>query len=247
MKMIRLKGRLYILTICILLSFLSGCSWFGGTQAKPDDSAQDLTYLQKIKRPPLAFFDLAGQMEDLFKPLNKMDFDKAQEEYQKVQVTWEKAKDEAGNIKGIKETDEAFKALGAAITAGKTSESMASMNKFANSLNELLTNYKLSPLSDIVNLATISRNVSWELEDKDFKKSLVRAEELEKTWEQSKVNLEQAGILSEVTKAHDAVSKIKGSVTAENKMSTEGQIKKFNESLGKIRDFYKQKNQSIIP
>lgn len=75
----------------------------------------------------------------------------------------------------------------------------------------------------------------------------MRAEELKKTWEQSKVNLEQAGILGEVTKAHDDVAKIKGSVTAENKMAADGQIKKFNESMTKIRDFYRQKNQSIMP
>lgn len=244
--MVRYKWLIYIVIIYTILSLMSGCSWFT-KQAKPDDNGKDLTYMEKVKRPPLIFFDLAGQIEDLFKPLNKMDFIQAQAEYQKVLTTWEKAKVEAGNIKGVQETDEAIKTLGSAIMAGKSSESLGALNKFTNSLQELLTNYKLSPLSDIVNLATISRNISWELTDQDFKKALVRAEELKKTWEQSKVNLEQAGILGEVTKAHDAVGKIKGSVTAENKMAGDAQIKKFNESLGKIREFYKQKNASLMP
>jgi hypothetical protein len=245
--MIRYKWLVHIAIIYTLLSLISGCSWFNKQAKPPDNTKQDLTYIEKVRRPPLIFFDLESQIEDLFKPLNKMDFARAQEEYQKIRATWEIGKAEAGSIKGVDEADEAIKLLGSAIMAGKATESMSALNKFTNSLQDILTNYKLSPLSDIVNLATISRNISWELTDQDFKKALVRAEELKKTWEQSKVNLEQAGILSEVTKAHDAIGKIKGSVTAENKMASDAQIKKFDESMGKIRDFYKQKNESILP
>jgi hypothetical protein len=242
----------YISILTILCLLISGCSWFN-KQAKPDPLAQpegsdqELSYLEKVKRPPLVFFDLEGQIETLFKPLNKMDFSAAQEEYQKTKTLWEKSKTEAGNIKGVKETDAAFNGLGSAIAAQKGPESLASLNKFTNSLNQLLMNYKLSPLSDIVTLATISRNISWQLEDQDFKKSQVRAEELKKTWESSKVNLEQPGIFGEITKAHDSVGKIKGAVTAENKMAADDQIKKFNESMTKIRNFYREKNASIMP
>lgn len=248
--MMHLKMLIHMVTICLLIALTAGCSWFGAQTKpapQPENNAQDLTYMEKVKRPPLVFFDLAAQLDSLFKPLNKMDFTAAQEEYQKLQTTWEKAKTEAGNIKGVTETDEAAKALGLAIASQKAAESMSVMNKFANSLQDLLMNYKLSPLSDIVNLSTISRNVAWELEDQDFKKAMVRTEELEKTWERSKVNLEQAGILSEVTKAHDDIGKIKGAVTAENKMAARDQLKKFDESMSKIRDFYRQKNQSMMP
>jgi len=241
-----------ILGLYLLICLPAGCSRLGTytqpvPQSKPETGQQELTYLEKVKRPPLVYFDLASELDELFKPLNKMDLTQAQAEYQKTLTLWETAKAETGDIKGIKETDETLKSLGTAIAAGKSQESMAGLNKFSNSLQELLTNYKLSPLSDIVHLATISRNVSWELEDHDFKKAFVRTEELKKTWEQSKTNLEQAGILSEVTKAHESIDKIKGSVTAENKMAADAQVKKFNESLTKIRNFYRQRNQSMLP
>ena len=240
------------LVLYLLICLPAGCSRLGTftqpvPQSKPESGQQELTYAEKVRRPPLVYFDLASELDALFKPLNKMDLPQAQAEYQKILTLWETAKTETGDIKGVKETDEALKSLGTAIAAGKSQESMAGLNKFANNLQELLTNYKLSPLSDIVNLATISRNVSWELEDHDFKKAFVRTEELKKTWEQSKTNLEQAGILSEVTKAHESIEKIKGSVTAENKMAADAQLKKFNESLSKIQNFYRQRNESILP
>ena len=241
-----------IFGLCLLICLPAGCSRLGtftqpAPQSKPETGQQELTYVEKVKRPPSVYFDLASELDELFKPLNKMDLTQAQAEYQKTLTLWETAKAETGDIKGMKETDEALKSLGTAIAAGKSQESMAGLNKFSNNLQELLTNYKLSPLSDMVNLATISRNVSWELEDHDFKKAFVRTEELKKTWEQSRTNLEQAGILSEVTKAHESIDKIKGSVTAENKMAADAQLKKFNESLTKIRDFYRQRNQSMLP
>lgn len=242
----------WVCPFLIIYLLMTGCSQLGSysrtlPQSKPETGNQELTYLEKVRRPPLVFFDLANQIGALFQPLNNMDWPQTQAEYQKTLTIWESAKAAAGNIKGVKESDEAILALGASIAAGKTEESMAGLNKFTNHLQELLTNYKLSPLSDIVNLETISRNISWELENRDFKKAFVRTEELKKTWGQSKTNLEQAGILGEVTKAHETVDRIKGSVTAENKMATEDQLKKFTESLGKIRDFYKQKNESKLP
>lgn len=250
--MVCIKRLSALVIICLLMLQLSGCTWLNSPakpepQVKPGNSEPELTYLEKVKRPPTSFFDLVSQIDNLFKPLNKMDFVQAQEEYQKMLTTWESAKAEAGNIKGIKETDEAIVALGTFIATGKASESMAGLNKFTNHLQELLTNYKLSPLSDIINLSTISHNVSWELENHDYKKAFVRTEELKKTWEQSKTNLEIVGILGEVTKGHEAIAKIKGAVTAENKMSADDQLKKFNENLEKIRDFYRQRNNSILP
>jgi len=236
-----------IMLICLSLS---GCSLFSA-QAKPDQQTksdgQELQYLEKAKRPPPVYFDLEGQIEDLFKALNTLDFAKAQQAYQNVQATWEAAKRESGTMKGVKETDEALTSLGSALSAEKGPESIASLNKFTYSLNQLLMNYKLSPLSDIVNFATISRNVAWAVGESDFKKAKVRSEELKKTWASAKVNLEQPGILGEVTKAHDSVSKIEGSVSAENQMAAEDQLKKFDESLTKIRNFYKNKNTSFMP
>ncbi|HBS58313.1 MAG TPA: hypothetical protein DEA44_03490 [Firmicutes bacterium] len=248
--MSRKKWICFSFVLYLLVCLPAGCSRLGvqpAPQSKPENGQQELTYVEKVKRPPSVYFDLVSALDELFKPLNKMDFTQAQAEYQKALALWETAKTETGTVKGVQETDEALKSLGTAIAAGKSQESMAGLNKFANNLQELLTNYKLSPLSDIVNLAAISRNVSWELADHDFKKAFVRTEELEKTWEQSKTNLEQAGILSEVTKAHESVDKIKGAVTAENKMAADSQLKKFNESLMKIRNFYRQKNQSMMP
>lgn len=238
-----------LMLIWILL--FSGCSWFN-PQAKLEqqtasDEGQELTYMEKVKHPPTVYFDLEAQIEDLFNSLNKLDFAKARAEYQKVQISWETAKAETGNIKGIKEADEALIALGSMLSSEKANESMTSLNKFTGRLGQLLMNYKLSPLADIVNLATISRNITWELEDRDFEKSLVRTEELKNTWEATKVNLEQPGILGEVTKAHDGVGKIRSAVSAENKMLAEDQLKKFNESLTKIRNFYKEKNMSYMP
>jgi hypothetical protein len=176
-----------------------------------------------------------------------MDFATAQQAYQKVEATWEAAKNESGNIKGVQETDEALKSVGSALSAEKGPESIDSLNKFTYSLSQLLMNYKLSPLSDIVNLATISRNIAWEVKERDFKKAKVRSEELKKTWSATKVNLEQPGILGEVTKAHDSVSKIENSVAAENQKASEDQLKKFDESLTKIRNFYKNKSTSLMP
>lgn len=238
----------WLLLLCLLCS---GCSWFTA-QSKPDqqknsNESQELTYLEKVKRPPPIYFDLEAEIEDLFKAINKLDFSKAQAEYQKVQTTWAKAKNQSGNIKGVKETDEALTTLGSSLSSGKGPESIASLNKFTNSLGTLLMNYKLSPLSDIVNLATISRNIAWELAERDFKTAQLRTDELKKTWEATKVNLEQPGILGEITKAHDVIGKIKNTVAAENQMASEDQLKKFDEGLTKIRNFYKQKSTSKMP
>ncbi|WP_232035525.1 DUF4363 family protein [Methylomusa anaerophila] len=156
-----------------------------------------------------------------------------------MQTLWEKTKAIVGEKKGVKEGEAAIQKLSVGIGEKKITESYESLNKFMSSVSDIGKSYKLSPVADIITLGNAVRNVSFYVEDKNWRKAAVKVEELEGTWEQVKPAMEQVGILGEVTKTHATVKQIKDAVNAENKGSFSDQLASINESLGRIRNFFR--------
>lgn len=144
-----------------------------------------------------------------------------------------------GEKKGIKEADEALLTTLTSITNKNSIASQENLNKFMGSISEIGKSYKRSPLSDIIAIGNALRAVNFYTEDKNWVKASTKIKDLEGTWKQFKPSLEKAGILGEITKTHSEMNQLQDAILAENEGSVNEQLDKLNESLGKIREFYR--------
>ncbi|BBB92952.1 MAG TPA: DUF4363 family protein [Methylomusa anaerophila] len=245
----KIFGRfIFVVTICLLCSTnLLGCGFFSGPAPKPEigpagtpvESKPNPPLLERFWSAPAELYDMEATAGVVFEGINREDWTKAQLGLSTMQTLWEKTKAIVGEKKGVKEGEAAIQKLSVGIGEKKITESYESLNKFMSSVSDIGKSYKLSPVADIITLGNAVRNVSFYVEDKNWRKAAVKVEELEGTWEQVKPAMEQVGILGEVTKTHATVKQIKDAVNAENKGSFSDQLASINESLGRIRNFFR--------
>ncbi|WP_371369386.1 hypothetical protein SRRS_25760 [Sporomusa rhizae] len=239
-----------IVTVTLILSFLmSGCSLLSGPAAKPEvgpagkpvESKPNPPFLERLYSAPVELYDLEATAGVVFEGINKENWNQAQESIANLQNLWQQAKVSVGEKKGVKEGDEAITKLTAAINDKKATESYESLIKFMGSVGDIGKSYKLSPISDIIAVGNAIRNVSFYVEDKDWQKAASKVKELQGTWGQVKPSMEQVGILGEITKTHALVNQMRDAVNAENKGSFLDLQANINESMGRIRNFFRGK------
>lgn len=244
--------RICRLTTCGLLLFsllaLTGCGLMGpapkpevGPAGKPTEAKPNPPVVERFSAAPDRLYDLEAIAGSLFEGINKENWPQAESGLYNLQAAWQEAKQQVGDKKGVKEGDEAIGKLGDSIAGKKITASYENLNKFMGSVGDIGKSYKLSPLADIVAVANGVRSVSFYVEDNNWSKAASKVKGLEDTWNQAKPSMEQFGILGAVTTTHSHVKQLKDAVNAENKGAVSEQVANLNESLGRIRDYYKGK------
>jgi len=240
------KIKYWAATWMILSLILSGCGMLTpikkpeiGPAGKPTESVPNPPLTQRFWSPPGELYDLEATAGVIFEGINKENWMQAQEGLKNLQLLWQQSKPLIGEKKGVKEADEALEKLTMSVSEKKITNSYENLNKFMGSIGDIAKSYKLSPLSDIIAVGNATRNVSFYVEDKNWSKAASKIKELEGTWEQVKPSMEQIGILSEVTITHSNVKQMKDAVNAENKGAFDEILAKINDSMGRIREFFR--------
>ncbi|MBP2634221.1 MAG: hypothetical protein H6Q72_128 [Firmicutes bacterium] len=246
-----IQVKFVVLLLLFLQVGLTGCgSLLSGPAPKPEigpsgkpaeSKPNPAAFLERFISAPAELYDLEASAGVVFEGINKGDWAQAQAGLVTLQTLWQETKAAAGEKKGVKEADAAIEKLTAAIESKKVTDSYESLIKFMASISDIGKSYKLSPVADIIAVSNGIRNVSFYIEDKDWTKAAAKAKELQGTWEKVKPSMEQVGILGEITKTHAVVNQIKDAINAENKGAFLEQEANINESMGKIREFFRGK------
>lgn len=245
----RVLSKIYAaIAVVLLLLGLSGCGLTApapkpeiGPAGKPVESKPNPPFLERFYAAPTELYDLESTAGVVFEGITKADWAQAQAGINNLQTVWQQAKPAVGDKKGVKEADEAIDKLAAAINGQKATAAYENLIKFMGSVSDIGKSYKLSPIADIIAVSNSIRNVSFYVEDNDWKKATAKVKELQGTWEQLKPSMEQLGILGEITKVHSTVTQMKDAVEAENKGSFMEHQANINESMGRVRDFFRGK------
>lgn len=243
------KQYMYAAVLIIILSIVfCGCGLYRpekkpdiGPAGKPVDSKPNPPFAERFEPPPAELYDLEATAGVVFEGINKEDWNQAESGLSNLQALWATAKALTGDKKGVQKAETALQDLTVAIAEKKITKSYEALNQFTGSISEIAKSYKLSPLSDIIATDNTIRNVAFYVEGRNWSKAASKVKELDDTWGQVKPSMEQAGILSEITTTHAAVQQLKDAVNAENKGAVEDHIAALNESMGRIREFYRGK------
>lgn len=212
-----------------------------GPTGKPVESKPNPPVVERFYSAPAQLYDLEAIAGSTFEGINKENWPQAEAGLLNLQTAWQDAKQTVGEKKGVKEADEAIVKLEASIKDKQVTASFESLTKFMGSVGDVGKSYKLSPVADIIAVGNGLRNVSFYVEDKNWSKAASKVKALEDTWNQVKPSMEKFGILGEVTKTHSYVKQLKDAVNAESKGAVEEQTANLNESMGRIRDYYRGK------
>jgi len=210
-----------------------------GPAGKPGESKANPPFFNRFRSAPAQLYDLEALAGSTFEGINKENWEQAEAGLFQLQSVWQETKQLVGDMKGVGEADKALGKLTEAITAKQITASFESLNQFMGAISDLGSNYKLSPVSEIIATGNTIRNVSFYVEDKNWLKAGAKAKEMSDSWNRIKPALEQFGILGEVTKTHSFVSQLKDAVAAENKGASGDRIADLNGSLGRIREYYR--------
>ena len=244
-----LPPKVGIISLLFLLLLLNGCGLLSepapkpeiGPTGKPVESKPNPPFMERFFSAPVELYDLEATAGVVFEGINKEDWSQAQAGLTNLQAMWSKAKGAVGDKKGVQEAEAAIEKLTVAINDKKVTESYESLIKFMGSVSDIGKSYKLSPIADIIAVSNGIRNVSFFVEDKDWKKAATKVKELQGTWEKVKPSMEQIGVLGEITKTHATVNQLKDAINAENKGAFLEQQANINESMGRIREFFRGK------
>lgn len=249
--MLKTNKTLYLFAVVFIIMsclFFSGCGLYEpakkpdiGPAGKPTDSKPNPPLTERFWSPPVELYDLEATAGVVFEGINKENWTQAESGLSNLQTLWMTAKPLIGEKKGVKEAEQALQDLTTAVAGKKVTKSYESLNKFMDSISEIAKSYKLSPLSDIIATDNAVRNVAFYVEDRNWAKAASKVKELDDTWGQVKPSMEKTGILGEITTAHSTVKQLKDAVNAENKGAVEDQIANMNESMSRIREFYRGK------
>ncbi|MCE5285482.1 MAG: hypothetical protein LLG02_06515 [Pelosinus sp.] len=212
-----------------------------GPAGSPTESLPNPPILERFQAPPAQLYDLEATAGVIFQGLNKSKWPEAEAGLNTLQSIWPEAKGLTGEKKGVKTADEALTKLTAAIQEKEATATYDNLSKFMGSIGEIGKSYKLSPLSDLIAVDNGIRNVSFYVEDNDWAKAAIKVNELDGTWGQAKPSLEKVGILGEVSKTHSQIKQFKDAVAAQNKGAIEDQLANINDSMARIRNYYRGK------
>lgn len=244
-----LPFKIGIISLLSLLLLLNGCGALSGPAPKPEigpagkpvETKPNPPFMERFFSAPAELYDLEATAGVVFEGINKEEWPQAQAGVVNLQSLWQQAKAAVGDKKGVKEADAAMEKLTTAINDKKITEAYESLNKFMGSVGDVGKSYKLSPIADIIAVSNGIRNVSFFVEDKNWGKAATKIKELQGTWEKVKPGMEKLGVLGEITRTHAIVNQMKDAVNAENKGAFQEQQANINESMGRIREFFRGK------
>ncbi len=247
--MLQTKSLTLGMTAIIISTILcSGCSMFQ-TLKKPDMGPAGTAVVEK-SNPPLAerFLSPPGELYDLettagviFEGIIKNDWLQASAGLKTLQQLWPQTKALIGDKKGVTAANTALEELVLPITEKNPMDSYEILTAFMASISDIGKSYKLSPLSDIINVNNGIRRVAFYTTFNDWHKAVTKMKELENIWGQAKPSMESIGILGKTTTTHSIIKQMKDAVDAENKPSVTAGIGNINESMAYIRDYYRGK------
>jgi hypothetical protein len=234
--------------LLLAASFAAGCGFMSpakkpdiGPAGKPPDAKPNPPVMERFTAAPAQLYDLEAIAGTVFEGVNKENWQQAEAGLYNLQAVWQQAKDAAGDKKGVKDADEALGKLAASVLDKKITASYENLNKFMGSVGDVGKSYKLSPVANIIAVGNAVRSVSFYVADKNWSKAASKVKGLEDTWNNAKPTMEQIGILGAVTTSHAYVKQLKDAVNAESQGAAEEQVSNLNESLGKIREYYRGK------
>lgn len=245
-----MRHNLSLIAVCtallLLASVFAGCGLMApakkpevGPAGKPTEAKPNPPVMERFTAAPAQLYDLEAIAGSLFEGINKENWPQAEAGLQNLQGVWRETKEIVGDKKGVKDADEAIGKLASSVMDKKITASYENLNKFMGSVSDIGKSYKLSPVADIIAVGNAVRSVSFYVEDKNWSKAASKVKGLEDTWNGAKPTMEQFGVLGPVITTHAGVTRLKDAVNAENKGSVEEQVAGLNESLGKIREFYR--------
>ncbi|WP_378955538.1 hypothetical protein [Pelosinus sp. sgz500959] len=231
---------------CSLL--LNGCSMLIsankpeiGPAGTPVATKANPPFIQRFMSPPVELYDLEATAGVIFEGIIKNNWSQVESGLKNLSTLWSQAKNLIGDKKGVKAADEAIEKLTITVSEKKNIDSYENLTKFMAGIGEIGKSYKLSPLSDIIGVGNSIRTVSFYVANNDWHSTTAKMKELDNTWGQAKPSMESVGIFGRITTTHSIVKQMKDAVDAENKGSVEEHLANINESMGYIRDYYRNK------
>jgi cobalamin biosynthesis Mg chelatase CobN/predicted small lipoprotein YifL len=232
----------------VAAAVLTGCGLMGpakkpdiGPAGKPTEAKPNPPVMERFASAPTQLYDLEAIAGTVFEGVNKENWQQAEAGLYNLQAVWQQTKEAVGDKKGVKDGDEAIGKLATSVMDRKITASYENLNKFMGSAADIGKSYKLSPVADLIAVGNALRSVSFYVVDKNWSKSASKVKGLEDTWNHAKPALEQVGVLGAVTTSHAYVKQLKDAVNAESEGAAEEQVANLNESLGKIREYYRGK------
>lgn len=246
--LIKQKAKRIVIAIGLGSLFISGCGFFTpapkpdiGPAGKPVESKPNPPVIERFQNPPVEIYDMEALAGAIFEGIMRTNLSETQGNLSELDRKWQETKAAIGEKKGVKEANDALLQLNTAIAAKDATGAYENLIKFMGSLSDVGKSYKLSPAADIIGVGNSIRNVSFYVEQKDWKKASAKIKELQNVWQQTKPSVEQFGILGEATRTHSLISQLKDSIDAENQASAKEHIAALNESVGYIRQYFRGK------
>ena len=184
---------------------------------------------------PAKLYDIEGLAGGVFEGILSRNWPMASENLSQLLTVWTEAKSSLQDSQNNIETENILNHLITAIRSHNADESQQDLNNFMYKISDISKNYKLSPLSDIIAINNAGRDLRYAVENKNWATAASKVKELQNTWGRAKSNLEQFGILGEITHTHSSIEQMKNSVDAENSVTFLEKFNSFNESMTKIR------------
>lgn len=233
------------LLISTLVFLIGGCSLSParkpdiGPAGSPTESKSNPPLAARFAAPPTQLYDLEAIAANTFDGINTNDWQKAGAGLVNLQAAWRDTKSLVGDMKGVTQSDGAIQKLAASIAAKNRQGAYEDLNKFMVGVTDIGKSYKLSPVADIINVGNGIRSVAFYVENNEWTKASLKAKQLDNTWHQVKTSFEKVGILNQVTETHSKISQLSDAVDAQDKSAVEGHIADINETMGRIREFYR--------
>lgn len=234
----------YWMFFILIMLLTTGCAAF------PDSFKQTISgptgEISDIKprsiyheHPPREFYDLEKSSGMIFQFIQTEKWPDAEAEFQQLKTTWlTLSKSLVDNNTLTASPESKISALSNSIQERKVTQSLENINQFMGSISDISKTYKISPVTDIIMLGNSLRNISAYASIKDWSNLEKKTKELENMWHDAKPGVEQVGIISESTKIHASINRLKDAIDSENIAQVTEEIHKINESLAKIRIFY---------
>lgn len=236
----------FLLFFAILIPiFSTGCALFEpisdfnqGPAGSIEESSPDTA--SWTADAPNKLYDIEGLAGGVFEGILSRNWPMVNDNLTQLLTAWTEAKSSIPDSANTSETEKILGYLVAAIQARNADQSQHDLNDFMYKISDISKNYKLSPLSDIIAVNNAGRDLRYAVENKNWAVAAAKIKELQNTWGRAKSNLEQFGILGEITHTHSSIEQMKDSVDAENRTSFLERFKSFNESMAKIRTSLKK-------
>lgn len=184
---------------------------------------------------PTKLYDIEGLAGSIFEGILSRNWNDASDNLSRLVTAWTEAKTIIENSTAILQSEEVLSLLISAVQARNPDLSQTELNDFMYKISDISKGYKLSPLSDIIAINNAGRDLRYAVENKNWVTATAKIKELQNTWGRAKSNLEQFGILGDITQTHSSIEQMKNSVEEENRTTFLERFQQFNEGMNHIR------------